>query len=179
LIKIFKPKEEFNTLGGNKFSVYVFSKERATGSREARTESLDFENKGTSRYDKNISDEASYAGKYSYKVSAQDEYSMGIDKELAQFPDLTEINIHTKIFCAENTNDVSWVMQIDDASGKMLSWEKNDIRIDKCKNGEWKDFTAAFAPSSSLLIGGNKLKLYVFNPGHKEFFIDGLEIKFQ
>ena len=176
LLSIFKPKEEFIVLGGHKFSVYVFSRERQLSSIPIKTELFDMEQKGKLENENTLSDEKSLSGKFSSKLSDKNEFSATIIKNLENFNPLNKFSIKAKIFPSENLKDVFFVMQIEDAAGNNLSWEANEVKMGKVNENGWNNFETEFVPSSELIKSGNTMKLYFWNKAKKTFFVDDIQI---
>ncbi|MBI3500551.1 MAG: hypothetical protein HY063_02060 [Bacteroidetes bacterium] len=178
LLKVFKPKEEFTVLGGNKFAVYVFSRERIHKTKKTYVEFFDMEQRGELDNENTLTQEKSSSGKFSSKLSERNEFSATVNKKL-NYADLQEIKIQLKIFSPQKLSDVFFVMEINNPAGNNLSWERKEIKMDASRENEWNLFETKFIPSADLVSPENSIKLYVWNKSKKTFFVDDFKIEFQ
>lgn len=178
LLKVFKPNEEFNVLGGHPFAVYVFSRERSSQASRS-SETFDFEENGKLANEHPISEERSSSGKFSCKLSNTIEFSPAIVKDLGDINGLNQLNVRAKILLMEKLSEAFFVMQITDSSGNSLLWEGKELKMEQSAGNEWEIFETTLFPSSELIVPGNKMKLYFWNKGKKTFFVDDIQITYK
>lgn len=183
LIKTFKPKEEFTTLGGYKFEVYVFMKTNKPEKIEEISSDLfdlEQENLALDNIAPIISEKA-FSGSRACKLSKKAEYSVTVKKKLSEIPQNTKrINFSIKISDPlNNTKDALAVLIIDDLSGKNLFWAGKSIVLDSENvNKEWKNFETQYKVNIGSYPSSSTIKIYVWNKSKKEFYIDDLKISF-
>lgn len=135
LLKVFKPSEPFNTLGGYNYEVYVFRRlpaetedvnNRDILNRMITEESLkymlttltdmDFESNVTEQEKQKLSHEAAYSGKSSYMIGSNDEYGPGSSFVISKinpskvFPLIVDASVYVYPTKISSENTVSLVI---------------------------------------------------------------------
>lgn len=182
LIEHFKPEKEFLTFAGDPFEILVFTKNSRFKNRTLDSAFYDFEDtQGLSENANTISDEKSFSGKRSIKLSANDEYSVAFKNVI---PVSQEKKIKSITFSAKvlgNTEDIKEalvVVSVDKQTGENLFWAGKQMTFsteNKYKNWEHTQlkFIPVFDFNADVLI-----KIYIWNKTKKEFYADDITIKF-
>jgi hypothetical protein len=185
LIKSFKPETPFTVLGGYFFEIHVFLKtNRPKKLTSVSHELFDLESAEVKSIGnlQTLTTEKAFSGKISSKLSAENEYSAIIIKQCdtLDFSGQTKkISFKAKISgTPDNYNEAIIVVSVDDTAGKNLYWDGKAITTNVNDRGEWKTIGADFIIEPNLLKVGNIIKLYIWNPKKKGFYIDDLELDF-
>jgi hypothetical protein len=128
-----------------------------------------------------LTDEKSYSGKRSCKLTAQNEFSVVIKKNIAEYADLNKLDkIKIKaMFNSDKANhNADFVLSIEFQNGKSYYWEGHPVTFQK-QPDTWSTWETDFNvntlnPDTACLI-----KMYVWNKGKTTFYLDDLEINYQ
>lgn len=183
LIKTFKPKEEFTTLGGYKFEVYVFRKlNKPAKMEEISSDLFDLEQENSAiENTPSISNEKAFSGKSAGKLSEKIEYSVTFKKKLSELPKNTKlINFSMNISDPSmHSKDALIVLSIDDLSGKNLFWDgKPIVPTSENEYKEWKNCETHYNVNLGSYPPTSTLKVYVWNKSKKVFYIDDFKISY-
>lgn len=180
LVKIFKPKTAFQTLGGQNFEVYVFMKLPKPKSRSnlaAEFYDLEMSNKALENT-VTISNSAAYSGKKSCRLANDVEFGVNIIRKRTEIPlNTTEVAFTCKLLDDTKASvDAKIVMVIDDKDGKNLYWAGVPFETTIIDGSPWKNSSAGFTLNAKTFPTESIIKFYVWNIAKKEFYIDDLEI---
>ncbi|MCX6294915.1 MAG: hypothetical protein NTX97_02425 [Bacteroidetes bacterium] len=181
LIKSFKPKTEFTTLGGYKFEIYVFLKLKKPIKLD--TLARDFFDLESNSPDlsnlESIESKTAFSGKNACKLSAKTEYSVTATKRISVIPKNTS---SFKLTCKisdplNNSKEAFAVMSVDDENGKNLYWSGIPLGV-KNDSTSWKSVSTDFAVKPNSFPNNAIIKFYIWNKTKKEFYLDDLEIDY-
>ncbi|MBL0327915.1 MAG: hypothetical protein IPP64_00510 [Bacteroidetes bacterium] len=184
LIKTFKPTTPFQVLGGYDFAVYVFLKLEKP--KEMEVLSSDFiqleEQQPFLENTNTISTSKSFSGKNSSMLSAQNEYSVTINRSVSSIPSGTKkVIVNFKLFDPNNNSqNAVTVLSIDDETKKNLLWVGEPIQKEQPDSAGWTTVSASFLISETIKDEQKKdtMKIYIWNKEKKEFYIDDIKIDF-
>ncbi len=181
LIKSFKPKTEFTTLGGYKFEIYVFMKLNHPKKLDTLSvDSFDLEtNNPLLLNSESIVITSSFSGKKSCKLSAETEYSVSVIKHVSDIPKNTlKFVFNSKILDIDNkSKDAVIVMSIDDDKNKNLFWSGLPLLSKNINDSaKWRSVSTEFVLNTNSFPPNATVKFYVWNKSKMEFYIDNLEI---
>jgi hypothetical protein len=181
LIKTFKPVEEFNTLGGNKFEIYVFMKLSKPGvMKELYVKKFDFEVNNNFVNENLINNIKPYSGQRSCSLNKQDEYSVTINQSASEVPkNTTQVIFKAKIW-TDQKQDLSAlaVFSIDDANKKNILWDGKKIEyLDGKDELGWKTISIKYNLNSIYTKQPtNSLIFYIWNKDKQLMYLDDFEI---
>ena len=184
LIKSFKPKEEFTTLGGHYFEIFVFMKlAKPKDISVIQNKLYDFDkDENLLQNQLIIDDSSSYSGKRMCCLGAFDEFSTTVLLNASEIPPATtKLIVNAKVLCEQaDTLKANMVVSVNNTAGKNISWEGKKITLKTdTLNKLWKTFTCAFSINPQLLsVSENKFSIYVWNKDKEKFCIDNLELKY-
>jgi len=183
LIKAFKPKKEFTTLGGGKFEVYAFIRlEQPKKTDTLFTDFFDLETTNPVLENLNtIVSTKAFSGNKSCKLSSENEYSVLVKKRISEIPEnVLKFEINCKLSDVDNNSkDALAVLAIEDNTGNNLFWSGVPLSPKNLNdNAKWKSVSAEFLLSLVPYPENSIIKLYIWNKDKKEFYIDNLEITY-
>lgn len=180
LIKTFKPKIAFTTLGGHNFEVDVFRKTNKPLRRgELAVDFFDLEQENSALTNTtSITNEKAFSGKKACKLSKNEEYSVTFKRAISEMPTHTKcINFSMKVLDpSNNCKDNMVVLSIDDEHGKNLFWDGKPIELGGKENNGWQNFETRFNINSESYSQKSFIKTYVWNKNKKEFYIDDIRV---
>lgn len=180
LVKTFKPKIPFKTLGDQNFEVCLFmklSKPKSNVSLSKEIYDLETLNKSLVNT-ATISNSAAFSGKNSCRLASDVEFSVNIQKEISEIPiNTTEVVFNFKLLDdTKSSLESKVVMVIDDKDGKNIYWGGLPFETSEVEKTKWKNVTARFTLNAKTLPDKSIIKFYVWNAAKKEFYIDDLEV---
>ncbi len=182
LIKSFKPKTVFTTLGGYPFEVNVFMKLNHPKKLDTLSfDSFDFETYNPLLQNvESIIPAKAFSGENLCKLSSGTEYSVTVKKRISDIPKNTlKIEFNSKILdIANNSKDARIVLSVNDDKDKNLFWSEVPLLSKSINNvnTKWKNVSAEFILNLNSFPPNAYLKLYVWNKFKKEFYLDDFEI---
>lgn len=180
LIKKFSPENEFTTLGGYQFEVYVFMKIKPVFSEELKEEFYDLEDVTRLRNTNTITSEKKYSGQNSCKLSPQNEFGVMVLKntnEIRNRKEIGQVDIKFRMFSETSLDNVFFVMSTNTiaAPGKDITWLSREIA---CPKSNWNLHEVKFPLSPETLHPDQQWKLYIWNKAKKTFYVDDIQISY-
>ncbi len=178
LIKTFKPEHPIKTLGDNDFAIYAFLRVKSKIEVAISNESFDLENLENLGNINTINEFKPLSGKHSSQMKKENEFGVLYERQISQFINYTSIqqiaysaNIYTNV----PPQNLIAVMSIDNPNGgKSIQWEGKEIIMNE--KGKWEKINVKFNVDQSALISNRKLKIYLWNKGKNEFFVDDITV---
>lgn len=183
LIESFKPEKEFLTFAGDPFEILVFTKNSKFTTKTLDSAFYDFEDtQGLSENVNTITDEKSFSGKRSVKLSSNDEYSVAF-KSIVPVSDakkIKSITFSAKILgSTEDIKDALVVVSVDQQSGGNLFWTGKQMTFSLGNNYKnWEHMQLKFIPVFDFKKDA-LIKIYIWNKAKREFYADDICIKFE
>lgn len=185
LIKVFRPKKAFKTLGNYNFEVYVFMKLNSNNAHK-KTTSLAYELYDLENPDVRLANTTtvfnfpqSHSGKKSWKLTSDLEFGVNIIRNISDIPpNTTEIQYNCMVLDeGNNTTDAKIVLSIDNKTGENLFWEglqmKSPVATD---SSGWKKFSVRYIVNPNSFPNESLLKFYIWNVSKKDFYVDDVEL---
>ncbi|MFA6923943.1 MAG: hypothetical protein WC223_06785 [Bacteroidales bacterium] len=120
-----------------------------------------------------------HSGKYICKMDSTKEYSFGFGSKIEDFttkiPKKVKVNFFS--YAKNSCEGTGLVIQIDSAAGKNIFWISGNISGKLSKMNEWVEINEIFNLPAKLKPS-NEIKIYVWNPKKKEFYIDDFNVEF-
>lgn len=179
LVKSFKPENSFTTLGGYNFEIHAFIRIKAVTLIKSNVLNFDFESSEDLGNYHLISNEKAFSGSKSSHLKSLDEFGVTFDRKLETFENyqkLSKVSCSFKIYTENTLNDLYAVMTID-SDGKSVQWDAKPVANVATNN--WTDVSFTFNISSEYLSGSNRIKLYCWNKGKNNYYMDDLKIEFE
>lgn len=182
LVKSFKPKIPFKTLGDYEFEAYLFMKLSKPKQSNINLDKEIFDLDKLNHALVNtvtISNLAACSGKNSCRLAKDVEFSVNIEKEISEIPQGTsEIAFNFKLLDeTQSSLEAKAVMVIDDKDGKNLYWSGLPFERSESENTKWKSASVRFTLIPNI-SPKSIIKFYVWNIAKKEFYIDDLELEY-
>jgi len=179
LIETFKPEQPFTTLGGYNFEIYAFLRVKPSTLIKGDELTFDFEdNKGLGN-EHLISQGKASSGVRSVHVKPSDEFGVTWDKQLTDlqdFKNLARVTCEFNLYSDKPVNDLLAVMTVDEG-GKSVQWEGSPLNYTEI--GKWQKISIVLVLNPQYLSAANRIKIYPWNRGKNDFFIDDLKIELQ
>ena len=122
-----------------------------------------------------ITKEKSRSGNYSCKINKQNQYSIGIIKQLNELNGMREFNISAFVNY-EKSSDTRLVVSVEKKGTTLYRQELGVLEKIKTPN-EWAEITlSAIIPEG--LEGDAELKIYFWNPAETSAFVDDFSVQF-
>ncbi len=181
LIKTFKPKAEFTTLGGYKFEVYVFMKlPKPKQLKEISTLSYDFEENKDLQNTITINEQQANSGIKSCELSPKNEYSATLKIPGDKIPlNASLLKFSTSYYKAQgDSTQALIVFSIDDINGKNITWESRVMKPENTDSKtKWQQINCQFSIPQNL-TKNEFVSIYVWNKSKEKFFVDDFKLSF-
>lgn len=178
LVKSFRPDQPFTTLGGYNFEIHAFKRIKAKNLIKSSEFNFDFEKSTDMLNNLHLVNEGpSHSSSHSVHLQKQDEFGVTFDHELEKFVNyksLTRVDLSFMIYADQPVKDLLPVLTIDE-SGKSVQW--NGTPVDYTDIGKWKEINVSYSIVPEVLNGTNRLKIYHWNRGGNDVFIDDVKIQ--
>ncbi len=190
LLQKFSPGKEFFVLGGYPFEVYVFQKNNKRNNQAendtlhiapSKEDSIDFEVTAGIMQPEMLSAERSFSGKQSSKSTDKTEFGPGIQKHIHEIADggaLTEVVIQFRLFSEVPVKDLHGVVEIMNSENKQVDWQSKRIADAPRDTSGWQDQELHFFIHPKHTAQENYLKIYIWNQGKNNFYVDDLIIRY-
>jgi hypothetical protein len=197
LIHYFEPQNEIYTLGGKKYEIMVFMKlpvgfptdniELLKSLKENKDKKFklidsyinDFEKPIPEVNKSKLSTEFAQSGKYSYLMDGESEFSPGFQMKSSNFnPNHGKIKVKVSLFILSqtliNTDQPSLVISLNDEK-RSYDYNSFSLRIMDLIVNKWTQVEKEII-ISKIHSDQDFLKVYIYNPGKKVFYIDDLKV---
>lgn len=172
-------------IGGNEeLSVYIKSNKKQTlqeflGLKSEQlilSEQIDFDNAHSLEWNNvNLTDSISYDGSYSHKTSTDQEYSLEFSENKFRALNSFFVLWRGKIFISDNLDfPVNLVIDVSTDKGNIFYFSK-EVNDQATIINKWQECTYIF-PVDALNLENGILKVYLWNPSGKVFFVDDVEL---
>ncbi len=125
----------------------------------------------------NVSEKKARSGVKSNWLNKNNEYSVTVRKPLnsiAGFQDIKEIIFSFSLLTEKPVNNAVVVLSIDDPSGKSVEWIGKELKM---KPDSWQQLDFSFEINKEKLNKDCFLKIYIWNKGKEDFFVDDFAIR--
>jgi len=127
-----------------------------------------------------ISSDISYSGSKSSVMPDKDSYSAAIilEPDNLNAENISEIGLYCWLYSEKKEINIMLVLSVFDALGQQIYWQGHHIKSNNIQAEQWFYTGDVFNINDSLLVSGNKIKIYAFNslgPNHK-VYIDDVEL---
>jgi hypothetical protein len=129
-----------------------------------------------------LADTISFSGKHSYKADSLHEWPPGftcdLDKMITNKHDLILVSV--ALYPLGTMKDIELVISIETSGGKQISWSATPVSafIPDSVHGKWMEAYYAFNVSSISIDSPNmKVKVYIWNRGKRNFYMDDFAVK--
>ncbi|MDD5569871.1 MAG: hypothetical protein PHD97_01825 [Bacteroidales bacterium] len=118
------------------------------------------------------------SGKYACKMDSTKEFSFGFCSKIEEFttriPKKVKVNFFS--YSKNSCEGTGLVIQIDSV-GKNIFWTSGNIAQKLGKINTWNEIDELFSLPAKLLPS-YEIKIYIWNPKKKEFYIDDFSVEF-
>ncbi|CAN5375797.1 hypothetical protein BH11BAC1_BH11BAC1_14300 [soil metagenome] len=124
------------------------------------------------------SSEKYFSGKFSTKLSGQDEYGMTFSKkgiEIESREKIRQVKISFQVFSDVPLKKASYVFAVPGVKGKMYEYFQEPI---KAESGKWSSNEFILSVNPALWGEDATVKIYPWNVGKEMFFLDDIRIEF-
>ena len=199
LLNRFLPIGEYKTLGGYDYEVYVFLRlpKGMTSDNEAQLEllkkaeegrlkiifskKLDFEGADALQDSVHYTKKTAFSGSQAYKVGANTEFSPVIEINCASLPgkkDGLRVRVAVAVFpeVSFKENITSLVVSLENSNG---SYQYSSFPLEeKAPNAQQWNLVNVMVSLPEIRSSGDKIKIYLWHQGKKEFYMDDLKADF-
>ena len=198
LLNYFRPEDPFNTLGGNEFEIFFFRRldQNLKVDNYALMDTIrlnkeqnfspklllkyDFETKSKDVDASNLSRERANSGSQSFRITGRTEFSPVLAMKCSDISDSRKtVPIQAEVYVylpdSLGTGEVSLVVSLEQQE-KSYQYEKLQLNFLNLKLNAWNKITFPVI-LHKINSGGDVLKVYLWNPGKKELFLDDFSVE--
>lgn len=128
---------------------------------------------------KNISPEKSFSGMKSCKFSLSNEYGFAVSKNIAEIPSfktLRFVQLDIQCWARNDLAGAQYILAVEDNTGKRIAEMSKPLLC--TRTYEWNALRFRYEIDPKLLEPGNTIKLFAWNKGLREFYVDDISVSF-